>query len=316
MGRRDNNEDAVLVDSDAGLFAVADGVGGHLAGEIASRITCSVLQARVAAGDTLAGAIEAADRAVRDAVDSGEGRAGMASTVVAVQRDGGGANIAWVGDSRAYLWDGARLSLLTRDHSLVATLVARGEITPEQAAQHPRRNVILQALGQRDAEALDISTHHYQELPGGLLLLCSDGLSDVVPPAQLAALLSGMNTHTIDFVAEALLNAALEAGGRDNISLILVQLDGAAAPGKTATENSVWTFDPQSGRFDGLPAPAVASSGESDVTRILPRGALEDPAVDITVPEKREQLPGTRWVWVLGALALAALIMTLAFFYE
>ena len=122
VGQRNHNEDAYLLDAEHGLAVVADGVGGHQAGEVASAITCEVIQRENAAGQSIEDGIRAANREVMAAVAQGRGKAGMASTVVVARFSDSDYELAWVGDSRAYLWDG-QLRLLTRDHSYVQALL-------------------------------------------------------------------------------------------------------------------------------------------------------------------------------------------------
>ena len=128
IGRRARNEDSLLIDRDLGLVVVADGVGGHHGGEIASGLACEVLQREVAAGSSPSKAINQANTEILEAEIAGRGKPGMASTVVAVLLTQNGYEIAWLGDSRVYLWDG-KLSLLTRDHSFVEEQLASGKIS-------------------------------------------------------------------------------------------------------------------------------------------------------------------------------------------
>jgi len=246
VGARSNNEDRVFVDDALGLYLVADGVGGHLAGEVASRISCEIVAQEVRDGQSLEASIRRADRAVHNAVISGEGRKGMASTLVAALLRPDALEVAWVGDSRAYLWDGEALILVTQDHSLVAAMVANGEITSGEALTHPQRNVILQALGQSAEDALTVGKRHLTAIPkGATMLLCSDGLSDVITAPELAGLLQENLVHGLGDTADALIEAALAAEGRDNISVLLFapenhRMQAAALP----EQDYVWVYDP------------------------------------------------------------------------
>ncbi|MBN7795511.1 protein phosphatase 2C domain-containing protein [Parahaliea mediterranea] len=250
VGQRNHNEDAYLLDPDCGLAVVADGVGGHQAGEVASAITCEVIQRETAAGRPVEQGIRAANREVMAAVAQGRGKAGMASTVVVARFSGGDYELAWVGDSRAYLWDG-QLKLLTRDHSYVQALFSRGQITLAQARSHPRKNVIVQAIGLQEDDKLQVGINRGRLEPGQVLLLCSDGLSDALECGALSDILCA--DTPLAARCEALVDAAVRAGGRDNITVVL--LPGTApANGAARLEPEVtWSYDPGSGEYAGLP---------------------------------------------------------------
>lgn len=276
VGQRKHNEDAYQLDSGLDLAIVADGVGGHQAGEVASAITCEVIQREVAAGRSIEEGIRAANREVMAAVNQGRGKAGMASTVVVARFNDTDYEVAWVGDSRAYLWDG-QLKLLTRDHSYVQALLARGEITLAQARSHPRRNVIVQAIGLQEDSKLQVGINGGRLGPGELLLLCSDGLSDVLDSAALVAILGGGGT--VEERCDALVEAAVKAGGRDNITVALLP-GGESASGPALVEPELlWCFDPASGEYSGLPEleePGPGQTGPAPipaVRRVAPRGA-------------------------------------------
>ncbi len=226
VGRREHNEDAFLIDHELGLVVVADGVGGHQAGEVASQVTCEVLARDVLASGDLEPAIRSANLEVRDAVAGGRGKPGMATTVVAAQFNGAHYQLAWVGDSRAYLWDG-QLKLLTRDHSYVEALLEKGQITFEEARRHPRKNVIVQAIGLQEEDKLRVGINQGELLPGQVLVLCSDGLSDVLDCDRLASVLA--LDQPLEERCRALVLAAVEQGGRDNVTVVLVE--GLAAGG-------------------------------------------------------------------------------------
>lgn len=255
VGRREHNEDAFLIDHDLGLVVVADGVGGHQAGEVASQVTCEVLARDVHAEGDLESAIRSANLEVRDAVAGGRGKAGMATTVVAAQLIGARYQLAWVGDSRAYLWDG-QLKLLTRDHSFVEALLEKGQITFEEARRHPRKNVIVQAIGLQEEDKLRVGINQGELLPGQILILCSDGLSDVLDCDRLASVLA--LDQPLEERCRTLVQAAVEQGGRDNVTLVLVE--GLTGNGAEATVTTtalepevVWRYDPASGEYHGLP---------------------------------------------------------------
>jgi len=216
---RELNEDSYAAAPDIGLWLVADGVGGHESGEVASELTRSTIVARYRQTGDLVRAIEAAHRAVRSAIANNEGGANMASTVVALALQGRNFQIAWVGDSRAYLWDGA-LRLLTRDHSLVEELVKSGEISRAEGDKHPSRNVITRCVGMASNAPIQVSSLSGSLAHGESLLLCSDGLNDAVDAETIS--------HTLSSVVSAerrvaeLIAAALRGGGRDNVTVAVI----------------------------------------------------------------------------------------------
>jgi len=249
VAQRKHNEDAFLVNPSLDVVAVADGVGGHHAGEVASRITCEAINAEMALSGDLDKAVRFANQEVMAGVSSGLGKAGMASTVVAAHLDGTQYQIAWVGDSRAYLWDG-QLHLLTRDHSFVAAQLEMGKITLEEARNHPRKNVIVQAIGLHHDSDLKVGYNAGALAPGEVLLLCTDGLNDVLDSGQIATILS-LNSPLAE-KCEGLIRATLEAGGRDNVTVALIGAElSVMSTGKQP--NIVWSYDPDSSHYEGLP---------------------------------------------------------------
>lgn len=226
VGRvRSHNEDAVLAYPP--LFAVADGLGGHEAGEVASSLSIETLRdhaPRRADAAALARAVKAANREVIRAAREGVGGTGMGTTVTAAIVEGTRVVVAQVGDSRAYLLHGTTLSRVTQDHSLVADLIRDGSLTEAEARRHPQRSVITRALGTDPGLAVD--TFEIDSSPGDRLLLCSDGLTSMLPDDTIAELLGGYRDPSS--AAHALIEAANGAGGQDNISVVVVDLgDGA-----------------------------------------------------------------------------------------
>ena len=305
IGRRKHNEDSFLIDPELGLYVVADGVGGHKAGEVASNITCQVVRREVAAGTDLAAAVLLANREVSDAVASGTGKAGMASTVVAAVVRDGLCDIAWVGDSRAYLLWRDRLSLVSRDHSYVEAQLAAGRITPEEALTHPRRNVILQAIGLHEDGELNVGRNKGRLQPGSRLLLCSDGISDPLDAEQLAQIL--MRGGDPEAACERLVALALQCGGKDNATAVLVDTP-ATADDDTAHDppQATWTFDSASGSYDGQAPLAPREEAPHDPlgqTQIMSVSEAEQSALETGSGGNR-----ARYWWLallLGALALA-----------
>ena len=234
VGRmRKNNEDSYL--SSQPVAAVADGMGGHSAGEVASAIAIEELAAlgsrgpwenETAATDDLKQAILRANRRIREMAASDRKLNGMGTTLVALLEDGDMVHVANVGDSRGYLLRQGELSQVTVDHSLVQELVDDGRLSPEDAERHPQRSVITRALGIDPEVEFDLFTYKLQV--GDRLLLCSDGLSDVVEPSQIRnVLLRVRNSHQ---AARKLVTVANEQGGPDNITVIVVDaVDEATA---------------------------------------------------------------------------------------
>lgn len=212
------NEDAILCRPDARLWVVADGMGGHQRGEVASAICVEVLGESIEAGADLRSAIQAANRRIIEADVSGDAPA-MGTTVVAVQFRDADFDLAWVGDSRAYLIGTAGIQQLSRDHSWVQTMVEAGELSAEEARNHPRRNLILQCLG-RDDEHLEIGVVQGRLAEDQLLLLCSDGLNGELADEDIRRLC--VQARTLEELVATLVEEANRMGGRDNISCIVV----------------------------------------------------------------------------------------------
>ena len=231
--KRRRNEDAFVCDPP--LFAVADGMGGAQAGEVASSLAAAALRER---GDGDAGGeervielIQEANRRVHQRAIDDANASGMGTTMTAAlfHADGSIA-IGHVGDSRAYLLRESGLEQLTQDHSLVAELVRRGELTPEEAETHPQRSVITRALGTDpdvDVDAFSISSRE-----GDLFLICSDGLTTMVDGDSIAALLQ-RNRHDLHAAAHALIREANDRGGDDNITAVLFEVAEGEAEDET-----------------------------------------------------------------------------------
>lgn len=220
--RRPANEDAMLVA--APLLAVADGVGGHRAGEEASAMVVDVLRREVRAfaddpATELHGALVHANAAVRASARVA-GREGMATTIVAALVGAGSLTVAHVGDSRAYLLRGGQLQQLTDDHTLVAALVGGGALDAAATRTHPMRAVILRALGLEEEVRPVLSTHDARR--DDVVLLCSDGLSDALDASELARLLC--DEHDLDRVVERLASAAAKAGTGDDVTAVAARL--------------------------------------------------------------------------------------------
>ena len=220
---RDHNEDSLVVAPP--LFAVADGMGGHAAGEVASEIAVHALAEHAPAhvdAEGLGKAVEAANRAVIAGVHEGRGREGMGTTMTAAMLEGERLVIAQVGDSRAYLLHQGKLQQLTRDHSLMADMIEAGQLTPEEARSHPNRSVITRALGSDPLMEADLYEINVES--GDRLLLCSDGLSSMVRDDVIESVLARVRDP--QRCASQLVNEAIAAGGHDNITVIVTDVAG------------------------------------------------------------------------------------------
>lgn len=245
---RSHNEDSIAADAAAGIAVLADGMGGYNAGEVASGIAVAMISAELkkvlaargedfdlAAAERLVGenAVRA-NNAIFQASQNQAQYAGMGTTlVVALFRDTR-LLVGHVGDSRAYRLRGGRMQQITRDHSLLQEQIDAGLITPEQAAFSANKNLVTRAVGVEDTVLLE--THQHDVMPGDLYLLCSDGLSDMLDDGAIAQILQSQ--ESLDATCRALIDAANDAGGKDNISVILVRAGGAA----TAAPRSWWPF--------------------------------------------------------------------------
>ena len=240
MGRaRHNNEDTVKTDPMLGLAVLADGMGGYNAGEIASELAASRVLAvlgdwlRATPGphsdDTIRGMLEQsaaqANRAVFDAAGSRPEYNGMGTTLVSALFTTDSVWVAHIGDSRAYRLRGPHLEQLGRDHSLLQEQIDAGLLTPEEASYSMHRNLVTRAVGVEPAVQADVHAH---DLRGGdLVLLCSDGLSDMLPDTVIAQILR--SHESLEQMAQALVDGANAAGGRDNIAVVVVRVRGGLA---------------------------------------------------------------------------------------
>jgi protein phosphatase len=244
---RSGNEDGMLLEPP--LYAVADGMGGHRAGEIASRVALAALlenAPREIEAKALARAVRAANRAVIESAAKSRTRAGMGTTLTAAMVDGTHVLIAHVGDSRAYLLHDGTLTQITEDHSMVADLVRQGTITVEDARFHPQRSVITRALGSDLEMVADV--FEVWATSGDRLLLASDGLTGMLPDDFIADLLDTQRTP--EEAAGKLVEAANRAGGYDNITVVIVDLDDTPAR-------------------DLAPSPGSSAAGRLHATRLL-----------------------------------------------
>ncbi len=278
--RRRHNEDSYVLEPP--LFAVADGMGGAKAGEIASSLAAAAVQESSGDGATgearVAALIEEANRRVFRRANEDRAVSGMGTTMTVALVEDERVAIGHVGDSRAYLIREGRLEQLTDDHSLVAELVRSGKLTPEEAEAHPQRSVITRALGTESE--VDVDTFSVRGTPGDLFLLCSDGLTVMVDDDTI---LEAVEQHrsNLDTAAKALVNAANKEGGEDNITVVFFELDGDGEPDDTA----------QTAR-----GPVVESESVDEETL---DESYAQPVVEVVEPKRRSKV-----IWALAALAV------------
>ena len=235
---RENNEDAVVVDADTQLCVLADGMGGYNAGEIASGMATAFIRSEMARWLTEAGrgakvkeirraleiCVDNANRSIFNAADSNPQYSGMGTTLVVGVFHASTLVLGHIGDSRCYRLRNGEFLQITKDHSLLQEQIDAGLITPEQAAGSSIKNLVTRALGVEDAVMLDLN--EYEVEAGDAYLMCSDGLSDMVDDAEIASILGA--SGPVESKADSLVAMANEHGGRDNISVLLVQVDASS----------------------------------------------------------------------------------------
>lgn len=241
--KREYNQDQVLVDPELGLFAVADGMGGHAAGEVASKAAIDTLRDFVGKTridksftwpfgarpeytpdqNVVVTAVKLANRQVCSMSEKNEEYAGMGTTLAALFLPDDEIHIVHVGDSRVYRLRDGDLEVMTQDHSWVNEQVQRNIISEEEARQHRWRNVITRALGNNDAVEVDLQSA--EPKPGDVYLLCSDGLTGMVPDEKIREVLEAMSEDP-DATCAELVRLSNEAGGVDNISVVVVRIEG------------------------------------------------------------------------------------------
>ena len=226
---RTSNEDSFVVNGRNKLFLVADGMGGHAAGEVASHIASSTLQELLSTagsqGDSavaLRFAAQAANARIYEAQRQNPEYQGMGSTLTALMVRGGKYYIAHVGDSRAYLLRDGTLDQLTSDHSVVWHLFENGVLRKEDLSKHPQKNLIIRSIGPHPQVDIDIETGETHERD--VFLLCSDGLTDVLTDQAIHRILSDSSKAPQE-LAEALVSAANDGGGPDNVTVVVVRLE-------------------------------------------------------------------------------------------
>jgi serine/threonine protein phosphatase PrpC len=243
---RENNEDSVALlwhsrpDAEAGMVVglVADGMGGHQCGEVASQIAAELIprvlfRSRQELPQALREAFTEANADILHLAKKDPGKAGMGTTGAVVAMDGDDAWCAWVGDSRIYLLRGSRCYQISQDHTVVGELVRSGHLTAEEARNHADRNVLSRALGTRRKVEIDVLGRPVRLQNGDRFLLCSDGLHDLLSDDDITKLAA---EGKLQECAESLVGLALERGGYDNVSVVLLEAGGKTEPPRITRE--------------------------------------------------------------------------------
>jgi PPM family protein phosphatase len=278
--RNANEDDFVLAPP---FFAVADGMGGAKAGEVASAMATEGFEGEHDSGEPaevqLARILREANRRIYDLAVADESHRGMGTTLTAAKVTGDEISLGHVGDSRAYRWRDGELEQLTKDHSLVAELERSGQITAEAAEHHPQRSIITRALGPEPDVQVDTYTLAGRE--GDLFLLCSDGLTSMISDEEIGSILC--SADSLDAAADALVRAANQSGGKDNITVVLFRV------GPSGEDGAVGEDDTIAGQMSAADVQAAAALDEPTEPHPGPRSALAGAAPDATVvapPEK------------------------------
>ena len=297
--KRRRNEDAYVVDPP--LFAVADGMGGARAGEVAAQLAAAVL--RESPGDDgdpeqrVVALIQEANRQIYERARTDAEASGMGTTITAAMLGQDQVAIGHVGDSRAYRIRNGELEQLTEDHSLVADLMRSGRLTPEEAETHPQRSVITRALG-TDPE-VDVDTLAVAAQPGDVFLLCSDGLTTMIGDEEILQALR--DSDTLEQAARTLVKAANRRGGDDNITVVLFRLDGEDV-GQTNGRGSDQDLEDT---LSGLEAPTLVPPAAG------PEPPLEENAAPAGEPAEERGEKRRRWPRVLVYSLLLLLFLAL-----
>jgi protein phosphatase len=305
--RRLRNEDAFICEPP--LFAVADGMGGARAGEVAAGLAAAALEE--AGSDTrgeegVVALITEANRRIWERSLSDPKTAGMGTTTTAALVDAatGTVGIGHVGDSRAYLFRGGELAQLTTDHSLVAELVQSGVLTPEEAERHPQRSAITRALGTESTVEVDAFTIRAE--PGDLFLICSDGLSSMITADEMRGAIEQADRDPARAV-EALVDAANAHGGEDNVTVVLFEMLG---PVETAVDGPHDTAikaatSPDEDTLEHVPVAVAVATAEADGDDAAPQEETEDEDASSQSHRRHGAGPGGR----IAALALIATVV-------
>ena len=303
------NEDSYFARSP--VYAIADGMGGAQAGEVASKIAADAFDEPLSgerAEQALAERARDANRRIHELARKDESRSGMGTTLTAAALDGDQVSIAHVGDSRAYLYRDGKLRQLTRDHSLVEELRRQGRLTSEEAEEHPQRSIITRALGPDPDVEPDV--HSHQARPDDVYLLCSDGLTSMVREPEIEEILAG--NASLQAAVNALVVAANDAGGRDNITVVCFRLGGDTAGGIAGARGDDVAGDAEDGDLDKTITDLNVSDLEvAPVSELEPTGPVRKRAAAERRPGPK---PERRWRRrVVSALVVFGLLGAAAF---
>ena len=312
--QRRENEDSAL--AQAPVFVVADGMGGAQAGEVASQIAVEAFAQALPASGTpeqrLVTRVQEANRRIFDVSRAEQERAGMGTTLTAAYLDDSNLTIAHVGDSRAYLFRDGSLQRLTQDHSLVDELVRRGKLTEEQAAEHPQRSIITRALGPEPD--VEVDTWTYPVRAGDVLLLCSDGLTSMVSEERMEEILA--SSDSLGAAAQALIDEANAAGGRDNITVVLFRIEEVEGTGDGVVDQPTMVGAPAVARSRGGATEAPAAVSTPSAARTATRSAVAAPRTRVGRDSGAAQVPSgavrRRLKFRKPVAALIAVVIVLA----
>ena len=313
--QRRMNEDSYVARSP--LFVIADGMGGAQAGEVASQTAAAVFDHGLPPGggsveERLAGAVQRANEQIHDLSVSSDELAGMGTTLTAAYVGEHDVTVVHVGDSRGYRWRDGALERLTTDHSLVEELVRQGRLAPEEAEDHPQRSIITRALGPEAVVHPD--SHTFPARAGDVFLLCSDGLTDMVGETLVAEVLA--RSDTLEAAARGLIEQANEAGGRDNITVILFRLEEILPAGSVpdATADDATRAGVAALRAEDVRR-ALADSGTAPMPAAPPRAepvARREPVPPRTTtaaPRRRRRRMRLGMGWIVAACFLGILVV-------
>jgi PPM family protein phosphatase len=298
---RRHNEDAYVIEPP--LFAIADGMGGAQAGEVASRLATAALKEAGANGGgerRIADLIQEANRRVYDRSSSDPNTSGMGTTITVALVEDDRVSFGHVGDSRAYLIRNARMEQLTEDHSLVNELLKTGKLSREEAETHPQRSVITRALG-TDPD-VDVDTFSVQAETGDLFLLCSDGLTDMVPEDSILEVVE-RHREDIDGALRALVKAANRGGGQDNITVVAFEIaDGVLANDGDTREQALPEDEDTLSEADAVPTVDTAVVSVSEIQ-----------AEDRAVRRRHLRRRILAWLAILLLVAVVGVVLYLGF---
>jgi PPM family protein phosphatase len=312
--KRRRNEDSFVAEPP--LFAVADGMGGAQAGEVASRLAAAAFREFHEADDLdpeqrLAAIIQEANRRIFERAQSDTQASGMGTTITASLVGEDQLSIGHVGDSRAYRIRGGAVEQLTEDHSLVADLVRSGRLSPEEADMHPQRSVITRALG-TDPE-VDVDTFTIDVETDDVFLLCSDGLTTMVEDDRILAVVR--EAKSLEHAAKSLVKEANRRGGEDNVTVVLFRLEAGEALADTLVAgNGHDAATDLEDTLSGIEVPAVREAGPTETIVAPPAQLPARQPSGAHVPSPKRKPPRGRRLprWLLWALALVAIILILA----